>query len=82
MARCTDSTYTSEADCEGASKTWCEDAIDWTREAEPVAKFVTCSDISGVQDAVAVVVSIGVLVSILFAGYRIMRRVVRAAGEA
>ena len=82
MARCTDSTYETELECEQASKTWCEDSINWMMEPDPLGKFVTCLDLSGVTDSVALVVEVGVTVAILFTGFVLTRRIVRAMREA
>ena len=74
-SRCTDSTFTGETACEAAGHIWCTDSPE-TPEA-----LLRCMDISGVVDAVELVVVVAVGIAMLFTGTAIVKRVIRGMRE-
>lgn len=74
-SRCTDSTYTREDVCERAGHIWCTDSPATPEE------LLRCMDISGVVDAVELVVVVAVSIAMLFTGTYIVKRIIRAFRE-
>ena len=81
-SRCTDGDYDSRSTCEAAStqNVWCTDSMP-TAGPDDLENWLRCIDVSGVTDAVELVVVVGVTITTLLVGMALVRRIIQAARE-